>query len=1225
MLHFCQGGRLVSLNTINGKYSKLNLPSEDADLTRAQCYKISSGLLAVVCPVTKSEKNAYHIFEIRDGKIQRRYKVNGVKEFNYRNACWDDDGNFFAVGKQSKSVLKFDRFGKKVREVLFSVNGQNVFCLVKGFGNAILLAADNIWKLPEGGASFELHPVNKHVTRGLYGLDMEESKEGDLWLAMNNNHLVYYDAKKDQAQDYFKDLEKLIPNKTFFSDLHIDQFGDVWFTSTVGLLHARINKSLFHSYFTDKSTFCGGYCSFRGFAEDRDGDVYASFYNNIFRIKADGSSSAKVEYPFEITPYDLKIHNQLLFLTTGHIFDLNSSKKEYTKNICSGLNDGGVFSTDGNGNLWWVCYSSVHRLDTSSGFPKWIPVLEIPSRNWIRHAIWDESKRHVWLTDGFDMYSFDPATLSINKLADPLINQLQGIKALLPDKRGNLWITSENGLSFYQPTSKKVKHYTTKNGLSNDIVVGILPEGDSCLWLSTFKGLSRFNIKIEQFINFYEEDGLAANEFNRASYFKSSKGQMFFGGVKGVTAFYPEQVMKAMAGTQSKQQLLMRAITMTSAKHDSLTRINFFDPKEKIHIYHYNRAVTFQFGVFGAGPGEVLHYSYKLEGYDVEWSQQTEESSLQMGNLPVGSYTFRVRARNARGAWLSNEIAIPLVVHAPWWASRWAYLMYIAIICGIGYYFYHRWKTQLLLENELLKGNIEAERMKELDLMKSRFFTNITHEFRTPLTVILGMTDEVEKNLEKHPTQNNQIGALHLIKRNGNQLLALINQLLELSKIENKMLGLQLQQADLAAWLHAVVDNFQSLAQSKQINLTFQADAEAIIIDFDPTYLEQISGNILSNAIKFTPTGGNIHVLVTHTTKEVQISIEDTGVGISHEDLPHVFNRFYQASNQNPHNETGTGIGLALTEELVRLMNGSIAVESKLGVGSMFTVKLPITTIAPVEATPSARLKQIDHMPITLPDQPDSQKPLLLIVEDTPDILSFLIVSLNDYYQIVTAENGLVGTQKAIELIPDIIISDVMMPEMDGFELCHALKNNELTNHIPIVMLTAKADFESRIVGLQQGADDYMAKPFESVELLVRLENLVQIRKKMQAKFGLQRTLSDTEPAALPIETDPFLLQVLAIIDTHLSNSDFDVLELEQTLGMSRSQVYRKIKAITGESAVSLIRHARLQKAKELLSTTPMSVSQVAYSVGFTAPTYFAKSFTEVYGVSPTDYKKSIY
>ncbi|MCG8326876.1 MAG: ATP-binding protein [Chitinophagales bacterium] len=565
----------------------------------------------------------------------------------------------------------------------------------------------------------------------------------------------------------------------------------------------------------------------------------------------------------------------------------------------------------------------------------------------------------------------------------------------------------------------------------------------------------------------------------------------------------------------------------------------------------------------------------------------------------------------------------------------------LALILSLVIYFRNRriraQKAMIAREKETARQlEVMNEKLKGLDQMKNRLFTNITHEFRTPLTVMLGMAEQLESSAEN--TNEKSQRKLALIRRNGRSLLNLVNQMLDLSKIEDNKLKVDLIQSDIVAYIRYLTESFHSMANAQNVILQTSTDEKEIIMDYDPEKIRQILSNLLSNALKYTPSGGRVMVKIaaSEDKKHLVLAVRDTGAGIPKEDLPNIFDRFYQADDTIA-KAGGTGIGLALTKELIKLLDGDIRVESELEKGTTFIMQLPITQ--------SAELldQEVEHFaqaPLVIPTMietklesnktPSSSKqPTLLIVEDNPDVVEYLTDCLESEYQLIHAYNGRIGIEKALELVPDIIISDVMMPEKNGFELCDALKNDERTSHIPIILLTARADVESRISGLKRGADAYLAKPFHREELLAVLAQLVELRSKLRARYAQLPMEAPGTPSPVSQEPeysmeDAFLKKASALIHDNIANPTFAVQEFCKALGMSYPVVYRKLSALTGRSPALYIREIRLNHAKGLLQSTDFTVSEIAYDCGFNDPKFFSRVFSKEFGQSPSVFRSSL-
>ena len=761
----------------------------------------------------------------------------------------------------------------------------------------------------------------------------------------------------------------------------------------------------------------------------------------------------------------------------------------------------------------------------------------------------------------------------------------------------------------------------------------LLEDDQGDLWVCAESGLARYRPKRAESFFFGARGFLQGNAFSTVWWFnKSAKGldgKLYFAGILGISVLRPDVLAGNAAPPVAKITGLK--INNQTAMLDSV--VHRF---KRLTLDWWQNNLSFDFSALGSSLPALNRYAYQLvpekfwrQQETENWVELGEQSTVHFSNLPSGSYHLQVRAANSDGVWCERPATLHIVISPPWYRTGWASLCGLLVLCGGIYLFYH-YQLSLRLRHA------ETIRLKELDRFKSQFFTNITHEFRTPLTVMLGMTDRLLGDGQTGGIAPSDTRTpLMLIKRNGLNLLRLINEILDLAKLEHQSLKINYVQGDVVAYLRYIAESLHSLANAKDVMLRVASEQTTLLMDYDPDRLLQIVHNLLANAIKFTPSGGRVTLGVGTTAAtpgsggpaRLRLTVVDTGTGIPPENLPHIFERFFQTPNQARHSG-GSGIGLSLTHELVKAMGGEITVESTLGKGSCFTVQLPITRKAEAATTrttwmPPLEYTATENMPAaklaalaehTLP----ADCPTLLLIEDNPDVVEYLVGCLSPYYRLDFSYNGRAGIEKGLETVPDLILSDVMMPEKDGFEVCDTLKNDERTSHIPIVLLTARADMESRIAGLKRGADAYLAKPFHPEELLVTLSNLNAVRARLQARYASgQVPATPSEDKDTQIE-DAFLQKVRAVVMAHLSDTHFEMPQLERALAMSRSQIFRKLKALTGQSPSLFIRGVRLAEAQKLLAGTSMTVSEIAYETGFSSPQYFSDAFLEVFGQRPS-------
>ncbi|OUR90900.1 hypothetical protein A9Q87_13260 [Flavobacteriales bacterium 34_180_T64] len=789
---------------------------------------------------------------------------------------------------------------------------------------------------------------------------------------------------------------------------------------------------------------------------------------------------------------------------------------------------------------------------------------------------------------------------------------------ILIDKEERLWLGTRNGLNLFLGDNE-FESWTEQSQFPNALVYSVQDDLMGNLWLGTNDGLVKFEPKRNKFIHYSVKDNIQSREFDIHARFRDDDGNIYLGGIGGITYFQPEEldnIDKTERLYFSQLRIKDQIIKPDKRSYDLLE--SSISSSHNLVFNNNQFPFYLQFSSIDFRLYKNIEYAYRLLPPDTEWNL-LKDPEIQFLNLPPGEYTLQVNGFSRGIEWEQPPLEMNLDILSPWWSTTLAYVIYFGLLAAISYWFY-----RFQLSKKLTLA--ESHRLKEVNQLKNSLYTNITHEFRTPLTVILGMAETLRESV-KNKNLKNADRSLDLIHRNGESLLLLVNEMLDLAKSESGTLELELVQADVIPFVKYISESFNSLAEKHQINLTIYSEIESLNMDFDANKLTSIISNLLTNAIKFTPEFGKIIVHINQDVRKKKtylfIKIKDTGIGISKSDLPNIFNRFYQSDTTSSRNHGGTGIGLALTKELIDLMKGSITVKSKLLKGSEFSLLIPVTRKAN-----STKLNDINTKPEasivnSFPEKTEqfqdlnSDFPLVLIIEDNMDVAYYLKTCLLDSYDSIHAINGLVGIEMALERIPDIIISDVMMPGKDGFEVCATLKSDPRTDHIPIILLTARVTVEDRLTGLSHGADAYLSKPFNKKELFTRLEQLVSLRKKLIGRIqkeGYRLLLSkqDNNPKL------QFLQKVVKLIHEDIGNSKFGANELAGKLHISESQIYRKIKALTGKSTAIFIRSIRLEYAKELLVKTDKTVSEVAYEAGFNNPSWFSRAFKEEFGSAPS-------
>ncbi len=848
------------------------------------------------------------------------------------------------------------------------------------------------------------------------------------------------------------------------------------------------------------------------------------------------------------------------------------------------------------------------------------------------------------------------------------------IYKICEDHAGNIWLGASSGLFRINVNENTIVSVSDPSGLiTGNPVYGIIEDNNHYLWLNSKAGLIRFNPDSNNKVltrKFDRSDGLPFDRFNTRAFYLSGDGRIFAGGMQatgdGFFFFHPEEI-------RDNTCIPKIIITDFKVRNEEFRTDSGIVSKKHLRLKYDQNFFSFEFAALDYIYPVKNRFAYFLEGLEDDWVYSGNRRYVSYSSVPPGNYIFRVKGSNNDGYWNETGTSLAITILPPPWRTWWAYCLYGIGILGL----ITAWRSYDLkrqrLKHQLALEHIESEKLKVLDITKSRFFANISHEFRTPLTLILGPLDILREIVPKEAQRD-----LEIMQHNARRLQNLINQLLMLSKIESGQVKLKTCERNIVKLISGYILSFESLAKQKNIDFVFNSHEKEMMVYIDRDKLEKILYNLLSNAFKFTPVGGRIEVkvigqrslVVSHlpldnrqltndqlpTTKDLRtnhiaISISDTGPGISPEHLPHIFDRFYQADDSSTRLQEGTGIGLALTREMVELHHGRIFVDSETGSGTRFTVVLPMGSahlkpgeIASEEDQAGAEENnsEIVQSDWVLDKMSDEKKkplpaifgrglekaavPVIMVVEDNADLREYIGGFLAGSYQLVEAGDGEEGWQVATEKIPDLVISDVMMPKMDGFELCHKLKHDERTSHIPVILLTARASTESKLEGLETGADDFITKPFDPLELQIRVKNLLAQRKKLKDRFmrqagkaGMNLLVNLTGEETLSMD-EKFMQKAVRIISEKMGDPEFNIGEFASKMAMSHMQLHRKLVALTGQPANRLIRTVRLVKAAQLIKNKSGNITEIAYEVGFNNLSWFARCFHEQFGKSPSEY-----
>lgn len=1129
-----------------------------------------------------ANRTIYDFLETNDN-IVLATTTNGFFEikdstYNFREIL--PETNFSALSQSKNNTIYIGSFG----EGLFKKKqNETEFSKFKGFALASLpenliiqdLLVDKrnqLWVATYGQGvyliNFERENIqhfteNKNNPYALHYndvLSLFEDNTGTIWLGTDGTGLSYYDEYLVKFNVLTNDQVPLNVNVDVIRAITKDAQNNIWAgTSGKGLTRLNIDNKDFYTYTTQNSNLLG----------DRIMSLLA--YGDKLYIGHQTHGLQLMDSKGKITSF-----KETASFTIWKIY------KDKNGTIWLGTRDHGLIRFDKDRGIVQQYTTDNSNLTTNN-----IRTIEQGTDN----VLWIGTE-----TNG--LFKLNLQNNTIENIASVNNN----VKSLYFDGTVLLIGTNGEGLQVYNPNDKTIQKFTKTEGLPNNVVYGILPDADGYLWISSNKGISKLkfqNNTVSVIENYGNYDGLQAFEFNTGAYFKDNDGILYFGGLEGINWFNPNQL--------SFNPIKPKTV---------ISGFEVFNKERKLDqnqdLQYNENTVTFTFSSLHFSQPERNQYKYKLLNNDADWIAAGNSNVAHYTNLPPNDYEFQVISSNYDGVWNTEPATYSFTILKPWYSTNFAKAMYAGLFLLLGFYLYRylkwRWeiKAQLRLEHE------ETERLKKLDDFKTKLYTNISHEFRTPLTLISG---PIENQLAKPKISKEDKKELSLVKQNADRLLSLVEQMLDLSMIDSGQRKLVIKQGNLSILFKQLISAFQYKAAEKEITILSNIQ-DLKNVWFDKDIIEKVVSNLLLNAIKYAPKESKIVFEANKQEEVLVLSVINNSDHVGKKDLSKLFQRFYQDNKLSD----GVGVGLALVRELVTLSKGTIIANNIDDDKIQFTVSLPIN-----KAAFEDEVLVTDENIIIAEDEieqatyvSNNEKPLLLIAEDDADIRAFIISVFKKEYQIIEAENGEIGIEKALKEIPDLIISDIMMPEVDGIQLCNTLKTSELTSHIPIILLTAKVGEENEIEGIKTGADVYVTKPFNSEKLKIRVEKLIENRRQLQKHFS--KTLSINPEIAITSAESEFLKRLQTVLDEHITDSEFTSDRFGKLMLMSRTQLHRKLKAITAMSASEFIRSQRLKLAIRLLKESDDSIAEIAYKVGFNTPSYFGKCFKEVYNCTPNEY-----
>ena len=1166
-----------------------------------------------------AQNTGLDVFRIREGKEPEKitaYSASDILPSQYVKCFLEDHLGNIWIGTTKGLVLFIRAEGKFVLLDTILPSQRGVFSLLEDKDKTLWIGTQGNGIYTVNLKDFDGRNVERLASRHVTALDafdisqhtirsIFQDRDKNIWIGTHGDgiYMVSNEEKnfmKVEVKRIFGAAESMVP----FYGLCNDDDGNIWAgTDSKGIYKFSAEGKLLRHYDVDGKPGSIGDDVVYSALRDYNGNLwFGTLAHGIYRY--DETNDLFVHYPRSSgdAPVPLGHRVSLLF-------------EDSKRNIWVGATRGGLSVLDKT--------SKTFKLSKDASIFSSIDV----------RAIAEDKKGQLWLgCYGNGLLSFNPDTRTVENIfsGTESTNLLQSnvVHALAIDKDNTLWIGTGGGLGAYNLNDKTFKRYTDEDGLINNTVFGIQIDEQQNVWCSTINGISRLDHTTKTFSNYTSNDGLQAGQFNPGSSLNNiPKGYIGFGGTYGFNLFYPQKVTNSKTVPDIKLsgfQLFNKPVKIGGDGEDDVLE-KVIDETEQLTLQHDQASFTFEFTALDYSGPEKCEYAYKLEGVDADWNYVGNQRTASYRYLSPGTYEFKVKATNQSNVWPAKFAHVTITVAPPLWRTPWAYFGYVVILALAGWSIFSIRRRQLYLKKRVKSEKNKRRRERQLVHDKLAFFTEVSHEFKTPLTLIIGPLEEMMSR-ESNNTPNSK--KLHMVHRNAHKLLTLINKLLDYRKIESGKMMLTIREIDIVPFMEDIFINFKELSNRPNVHFEFYTQEKSIYAWVDPEKIEMVLTNIVSNSFKYIGDGNAISITVKKECDAddrayVCIEVKDNGIGIEKDQIRYIFDWFY---NGKANSQISSGIGLALAKKLVYLHKGEIYAESTVGSGSVFTVKIPLgrdhfeshEVIIDADKTNEQDAELQEHDEDDDAQGAHAKKGLktILLVEDDEEVRAFLKEYLSPNYRIVEAADGKQAQEIAFDTNPDLVLSDIMMAEMDGMELCQALKRNIKTSHIPVILLTARAAHSQHKAGLETGADAYITKPFSPEILSLTVSNLLQARENSRRYY---RTLFLTDEKPDIVSPDEKLLQqIFEVVKVNINNADLTVDAVSHEVGLSKTILYKKIKQLTGLSPIEYIRSLRISEAAKLLRTQRYKVYEVVYMVGFSDLKYFRKCFIKEFGYPPS-------
>lgn len=1244
-------GRLWSFHKKDGRFSLLEFPTKSR-ITSIQCISPNEILVATA-------KEGFFTYQLDTRTFTHYTHANcpALLHNSIRSTYMDKEGEVWFEQEEPGCVMHFNPFTKTAKLERLKVEPA---------------AADR------SRPSFQIH----------------EDIRGTLWVHPFAGGMAYFDREKNRLVPFYN--EPGSKNWRFSNKLHStfsDKQGNLWMgTHSKGLEKVTFRPIQFHlttPHPQEHETLSN---EVRSLLEDSDQNIWTGLKNGELRIYnkeqqyigylTETGKIAKTGKPMEGVVYGMmQDKDGVLWISTkGHGLiraekekhhSLSYKLQHYTYNADDiySLSNDNVYCVyqDHTGRLWIATFAGgINYMDKDENGK----TIFINYRNHLKGYPIDKSYKARFITSDGQKRIWVGTTTGAICFAEDFTNPEEIVfhhYTRIPGDQNSLsnndvhWIISTTQHEVYLATfggglnkliamddkgNAKFKSYTVKDGLPSDVLLSMCEDDKGNLWLSTEHGVSKFTPSADFFENYDDRSITFRVRFNEAALSIISSGDILLGASNGIFRFHPDSIYKSAYEPPVLFSRLFVSNQEVVPGEASILK-NSLDNTKELTLSHKENIISIQYAALDyINPGNI-QYAYMLEGLDKQWTYADKLRSATYTHLPKGKYVFKVKSTNSDGVWVDNERSLRIEVLPSFWETPLALTLYIAFTIFIILI-----TVYILFTIYRLKHEVSVE--QQVSDIKLRFFTNISHELRTPLTLIAGPIEYVLKN-EKLPTDARE--QLMVVERNTNRMLRLVNQILDFRKIQNRKMKMQVQRTNIVPFVRRVMDNFESIAEDNQIDFVFETEQPELYLWVDEDKFEKIIFNLLSNAFKYTPSGKMIAIFIREDQDTVTVEVRDQGIGIAESRRSSLFVRFENLVDKNLFNQSSTGIGLSLVKELVEMHKATITVDSKLGEGSSFKVELmkgkehydeTVEYILDDSNKVTMFEKVVDEQHPTVTEKvpvgdietSDAQLPVMLLVEDNQELRHFLRHIFTAKYKVVEAVDGVEGLDKATKFLPDIIVSDVMMPQKDGIEMMKALRADMTTSHIPIVLLTAKTTIESKLEGLEYGADDYITKPFSATYLQARVENLLSQRAKLQELYrsslmtDADTVTSDAPEATKTVEPKlpemtnidrKFMDKLMELMEKNMDNGNLVVDDFVRDLAVSRSVLFKKLKMLTGFSPIEFIKEMRIKRAAQLIETGEFNMSQISYMIGINDPRYFSKCFKQKFNMTPTEYRDKVF